>query len=95
MQLDEQVYIAKSSDLKHVAAIGMRMANWHEFLVGVYFYWNQIADREYLLGAVLKRFGEASLYGKQREWGHGLICKLDVITCFLILTWQKLQQDLI
>lgn len=79
MTLDETVYIASvGSDQNPVAAIGLKMANWHRFLVGLYFYGRQVADTDAFIQEVLHEFGEASLYAKNMSHGPALICKMNV-----------------
>ena len=66
--------------LKHgrTEAIGVRLLDRTDYLVGVYLFWNSFRNPRRFLEGVVRDFGEARLYAVDKKSPPGLVCKMSI-----------------
>ena len=78
MTIDERILaIRNPEEPRQIDAVGVSMANWNDFLVGLLFLRNQ-RDYHDLLSDALAAFGESFLYQQRNALGPALACKMAV-----------------
>jgi hypothetical protein len=79
MSIDERLFFVATADRDaSVEAVGVRMADWHDFLVGVYFFGHGRVDADAFLRDVVAQFREAVVYQPSSAFRPGLVCKMRV-----------------
>lgn len=100
-KFDDTVYVLGSQDAGRMDAAGLRMNGWNYELVGVYFFWDEYNNPCALLKEVVRKFGEARIYGlPEHERGPGLVCKFSADQMPKVLSpesrgYKKLRMDLL
>lgn len=79
MNYDEQVYCLVSPNDRRIAAVGVRLLDRADYLVGVYLFWSSIRNPRQFLRGIVQDFGEARLYAeKNSTYNPGLVCKMSI-----------------
>ncbi len=75
--LDERVYcVVNLSDSCKVEAVGVRLANGSDYLVGSYLFWDKFENPRPILEEMIGLFGEVRLYAPPGSSRPGLVCKM-------------------
>lgn len=92
MNLDERVYgLINPSDPRSIAAIGVRLLDRADYLVGVYLFWEQIQNPKSFLENVARAFGEARLHSFGKGTAPGLVCKMAIDVPSLVLLDERFE----
>jgi len=78
MNFDENAYALISPNDMSIAAVGVRLLDRPDFLVGVYMFWDNFKDARNFLKGIVQEFGEARLYAINKNYSPGLVCKMSV-----------------
>lgn len=79
MNFDERVYCLKNPLRKGITeAVGVRLLDRADYLVGVYLFWNSLRNPRWFLNGIVRDFGEARLYALDKISPPGLVCKMSI-----------------
>jgi len=89
MNFDERVFCLVSPYESKIGAIGVRLLDRADFLVGVYMFWSDVQDSKVFLNRIVRDFGEARLYSPSKSSPPGLVCKISVSVPSLVLVEEQ------
>lgn len=89
MNFDERVFCLVSPYESKIGAIGVRLLDRADFLIGIYMFWNDVDDTKRFLNSIVRDFGEARLYSPCKTSPPGLVCKMSVSVPSLILIGEE------
>jgi hypothetical protein len=84
MNYDERIYGLVNPHDKHIAAVGVRLLDRADYLVGIYCFWDSFSNPRQFLQDTVRDFGEARLYAMAKNSAPGLVCKMSIDVPHLI-----------
>lgn len=77
VSLDEKIYYLINSDRYKVEAMGVKLFDDEDYLVGLYMFWDNYKNPKHFLKDIVREFGEAYLYAPNKNSDPGLVCKMN------------------